>query len=128
MSFPLDIIATIVDVLGAMFCVLAMQTIARLDTVPHIGLIHAQRFTFGALGFCLMWNGLANPSVSWFGEHHLSGFCIDVAILAVVMVYVYRGYLARRSRPRERVEFLKQPFDYFLDLFNGLLDPHRHKR
>jgi hypothetical protein len=123
MSNDLSWLATAVDVIASLLCLLAMQAV-----VPRFGFLHTQRAAFGALAICLLWNGLGNPTDSAFGQHHLPGFCIDVSLLVFAAIYVVRGYRARKLAPHQNVEREKQPFDYVRELAHMLLDQVRNGR
>lgn len=109
-------VAMFVDFLAAGMCILAMQVV-----VIRIGYIHLQRLSLGFLACCLFVNGASNPNYYWFGDHHLSGFLIDVSILVFLTVFVMRGYKAKREG-LPTAEAFKQPGDYIKDAFtsNGL--------
>lgn len=115
-SYDFTYIAVTVDIITAFIFILAMQVITvRTGKV----LAQVQRAAAAFVAICLLWNGVSNPSLHWFGEHHLAGFLTDISILIFGSVFVIRGLQARKIDATFRVEEHKQPADYIREFVNG---------
>ena len=121
-SDDLTYVAAGVDIIASLMCVFAMQVI----TVRN-GFFHSQRLALGVMGCFLLWNGISNPSIHWFGEHHLPGFLIDCSLLAFLTIFCLRGMRARRVDPSFRVENRKQLGEYVKDFLTNDEPRNGHK-